>query len=192
MSYVCCVLFTSCLKVEAIAGWMESVAKTLPKRGYEQACGIWNGHDYIPILRQMGITVMTFEIILVSTIPLTVWYCRLVSRDLRLLMWWCSTVVLSRCVVSHCAYLWTVGPKRVSTHVWDVSHTLISTAALLIRDSLIEAYVAKSRHQEVLWVYCQPQLTFWHAKHQVIKPKNSEPRCCLYVYVCAFVCVFVL
>ena len=66
------VLFTSCLKVEAIAGWMESVAKTLPKRGYEQACGIWNGHDYIPILRQMGITVMTFEIILVSTIPLTV------------------------------------------------------------------------------------------------------------------------
>ena len=73
------------LKVEAIAGWMESVAKTLPKRGYEQACGIWNGHDYIPILRQMGITVMTFEIILVSTIPLTVW---LVSRGLRLLMWW--------------------------------------------------------------------------------------------------------
>ena len=66
------VLFTPCLKVEAIAGWMESVAKTLPKRGYEQACGIWNGHDYIPILRQMGITVMTFEIILVSTIPLTV------------------------------------------------------------------------------------------------------------------------
>ena len=48
---------------------MESVAKTLPKRGYEQACGIWNGQDYIPILRQMGITVMTFEIISVSTIP---------------------------------------------------------------------------------------------------------------------------
>lgn len=69
LSRLICVLLTPFLKVEAIAGWMESVAKTLPKRGYEQACGIWNGQDYIPILRQMGITVMTFEIISVSTIP---------------------------------------------------------------------------------------------------------------------------
>ena len=37
------------------------------------------------------------------------------------------------------------------------------------------------------------QLTFWHVKHvPVIKPKNSEPRCCLYIYVCVYVCVSVL
>ena len=36
------------------------------------------------------------------------------------------------------------------------------------------------------------QLTFWHAKHvPVIKPKNLEPRCCLYMYVCTGVCICV-
>lgn len=61
---------------------MQSVADGLPQRGYEQTCGIWDGHDFIPRLREMGITVMTFQLILVRS-----------SEYILLLKCWCAKLV---------------------------------------------------------------------------------------------------
>ena len=50
----------SSLQIKAIIRWVDITAKTLPARGYEQAYGVWNGQDFLPVLdKEFGINPLT-------------------------------------------------------------------------------------------------------------------------------------
>ena len=55
-------VLTLSLQCTAVIRWIEATSETLPARGYEQAYGIWNGKDFLPILeKHLGITAITLE-----------------------------------------------------------------------------------------------------------------------------------
>lgn len=65
------------LQIKAILRWVDETAKILPARGYEQACGVWTGPDFLPILeRQFGMNEMTLEsykVLFSAVIQLAAW-----------------------------------------------------------------------------------------------------------------------
>ena len=48
-----------------MAGWMEAQSHDLPKKLYEENCGIWNGEDFLSYLKEMGVTAETHKLIMV-------------------------------------------------------------------------------------------------------------------------------
>lgn len=56
-------------QIQNLGQWVVTTAAQLPQRSYEQACGIWTGEDFVPILQQMGVTPLTFCILHVRESP---------------------------------------------------------------------------------------------------------------------------
>lgn len=45
------------MQCAAFVRWIDTSSRTLPPRGYEQAYGIWNGVDFLPVLeKELGLT----------------------------------------------------------------------------------------------------------------------------------------
>ena len=60
---------TSLIQCSAIVRWIDGTVMRLAPHGYEQAYGIWNGEDFLPVLeKELSLTVMSVSIYEVGTL----------------------------------------------------------------------------------------------------------------------------
>ena len=48
---------------------METQSQNLLVKKFEESCTVWNGNDFLPFLKQMGISIETYSLIMVKTRP---------------------------------------------------------------------------------------------------------------------------